>query len=109
MKNNHRKHDRTDMKAEVWYRQDASRSFGGCVAEDVSENGVKLKVGEFFPPGTILELQFKLPLSPTAFIVKGKVTRIAKLPYNEQWELGVDLLMDKNYAALVRQYVAKNK
>ncbi len=104
-----RQHHRSILLSEVSYRHEKNPMFGGCIAQDVSESGIKIKILEFFPPGSPLELQFKLPMSPKAFVVKGKVAWINKLPYNEQWEVGVDFKMDAEHASLIRRYVATKK
>ena len=109
MKKNNRHYDRTPLSAEVGYRQEKDGLFGGCIAKNVSENGISIRIGEFIHVGTVLDLQFKLPLSARAFVVHGKVVWINKLPYNEQWEAGISLSMDKDFAVLVRKYAASRK
>ena len=105
-----RRHQREKMIADVYYKDEKRQSFGGCVAKNVSESGVCINIGEFFPVGTILDLQFKLPLSPTAIYVKGKVVRVNKSPFNEErWEIGLEILMDLKYLKLVQQYMALKK
>lgn len=101
-----RRHPREKMVAEVFYKDDKKQAFGGCIAKDISEGGVCIQVREFFPLGAIIELQFKLPLSITTFYVKGKVVRITQTPYNEQWEVGLEMIPDAKYAELVRKYIA---
>ncbi len=100
-----RRHHRKEMIAEVGYKDEKKQSFGGCIAKNVSESGVCIKIGEFFPVGTILDLEFKLPLSATAFYVQGKIMWINKSPYNEQWEAGLQIVMDAKYAELIQKYV----
>jgi len=110
MNKDKRRHPREKMIADVYYKDEKKQSFGGCVAKNVSESGVCIKIGEFFPVGTILDLQFKLPLSPMAIYVKGKVVRVNKSPFNELWEVGLEMIADITYAKLVQQYIAlKNK
>ena len=100
-----RRHQREKMVAEVFFKDEKNQAFGGCIAKDVSESGVCILIREFFPIGTILELQFKLPLSTTTFFVKGKVVRSNKMPYNEQWEVGLEIIEDRHYRQLVQQYI----
>ena len=101
-----RRHHRKRMVAEVGFKSEQKQSFGGCIAKDVSESGVCIKIGEFFPVGTTLDLQFKLPLSSTAVYVKGKIVRINKSPFNDQWEVGLEIIKDATYPQLVKQYIA---
>lgn len=103
-----RRHFREKMVAEVWYKSEKNQSFGGCVTKNISEKGVCVQIREFFQVGTILDLQFKLPLSQTFFFVKGKVVRVNQMPYNELWELGLEVLTDANYEELVKQYITLN-
>lgn len=97
------------MVARLYYKDKKNQWVGGCVAKDVSEGGVCIDLNESFPVGTILELQFNLPLSLASFNVKGKIVRIKKSPDNEQWEAGVEMLTDINYAQLVRIYISSKK
>ena len=101
-----RRHLRKKMIAEVCYKDEKNKSCGGCVAKNVSERGACIKIGRFFPVGTTLNLEFKLPLSPTSFYVKGKIMWISKLPHNEQWEAGLEIIMDTVYAALIKKYIS---
>lgn len=109
MNEENRRHPREKMIADVYYKDEKKQLYGGCVAKNVSESGVCINIEEFIPVGTVLDLQFKLPLSPIAFYVKAKVVRINKIPYSEQWEAGLEMVMDVNYERLVRQYIAMQK
>jgi hypothetical protein len=104
--NDKRRHDREKMEAEIYYRAEDQQWTGGCISKDVSESGVCIQVKESFPIGTIIELQFNLPLSLTSFFVKGKIVRVNKMPDNERWEIGLEMLTNINYADLVRKYIS---
>jgi Tfp pilus assembly protein PilZ len=106
MSRERRRHHRARMIGEVNYKAEKKQSFGGCIAKDVSESGVCIKIDEFFPVGSVLDLQFKLPLSSTAFYVQGKIMWINKMPYNEQWEAGLEIIKDKSYGDLVKKYIS---
>ena len=86
MFNEKRRHQRKKMPAEVYYKDEKKQSFGACIAKDVSESGVCIKLKEFFPVGTVLDLQFKLPLSLSAIYVRGKIRWINQMPYSEVWK-----------------------
>ena len=101
-----RRHRREKMIAEVWYKDEKKHSFGGCISKDVSVNGVCIKIEEFVAVGTLLDLEFRLPLSKTPFYIKGKVMWINKLPLNEQWEVGLQIVTETDYARLVQQYIS---
>lgn len=105
MSREQRRHRRERMVAEVYYQSNKNVKAGGCVAKDISLGGVCIKIGEFFPVGSILDLQFKLPLSHQAFNVKGKIMWINKKPYNEEWDVGLEILKDATYLKLVAQYL----
>ncbi len=109
MNNEKRRHTREKIVAEVFYLDEKDKLAGGCVAKDVCESGVCIKIKEFFPIGTILDLQFRLPLSSDSFNVKGKIKWINKTPYGEQWEAGMEILPDNRYMKLVRQYILLKK
>ena len=101
-----RRHSREKMMAEIYYKTEKNQWIGGCLAKDVSESGVCIQIKEYFPIGTVLDLQFNLPLSLTSFYVKGKIVRVAKIPDIDIWEVGLEMLTDINYAELVRKYIA---
>jgi hypothetical protein len=101
-----RRHTRKKMAGEVSYKDDKKQSFGGCIAKDVSESGACIKIGEFFPVGTVLELSFKMPSSTGPCHVRGKIRWINKLPYGEQWEAGLEFETNTAYAALVQKYIS---
>ena len=103
---NRRRHHREKISAQVFYKDEKDAVFGGCVAKNVSEKGVCIIIERFFPVGTILNLQFRLPLSITAFYANAKIVRIAKAPYGEQWEAGLEMLVEEKYAKLVREFIA---
>ena len=105
MTRENRRYRRESMPAEVFYKNEKTHSTGGCIAKNVSEGGVCIKVKEFFPIGTVIDLQFKLPLSETAFNVKGKVMWINKSPYNELWEAGIEIQGDRQFPKLVQRYI----
>lgn len=105
MVNDKRRHQRKKMPAGVYYKDEKKQSFDGCIAKDVSESGVCIRLKEFFPIGTVLDLQFKLPLSLSAIYVKGKIRWINKMSYNEEWEAGLEIFMDKHYMELVQKYI----
>jgi len=106
MAKENRRHFRERMIAEVGYKNEKNQSFGGCLAKDISESGVCIKIREFIPIGTMLELQFKLPLSNTFFYIKGKVMRINKTINNDEWEAGLEMQMNTTYSSLVKKYIA---
>lgn len=97
---------RERMIAEVYFVDEKNQSFGGCIAQDVSETGVRIKIEKFIPVGTFLNLEFKLPLSENSFFVKGKVMWINKSTQSDElWEAGLKVEPDTQYARLIQRYV----
>jgi Tfp pilus assembly protein PilZ len=105
MSREQRRFRREKIFAEVYYQDEKNLLDGGCLAKDISEGGVCIKIKQFFPVGSILELQFKLPLTPEIFHVKGRIMWINKTPFNELWEVGLEIIEDRHYRQLVQQYI----
>ena len=66
--------------------------FGGCVAYDISEGGLKLKLNDFIPLNA--EIHLSVTLGPTTstrtFALNGRVVWVQRVPFSEWYQVGVE-------------------
>ena len=97
MSRENRRFRRESVTVEVYYENKKNLAVGGCIVKNISEGGVCVRICAFFPVGTILDLQFKMPMTHESIKVKGKIMWINKAPYNEEWNVGLEMLEDRHY------------
>jgi hypothetical protein len=84
----------------VHYRFNDSSRFGGCVARDLSEGGIRVRLNDFVPLNTRLTLS--IPLTKDNVVeCAGRVVWVEKSRFGEYYQAGLDISDDE--AALVNQ------
>lgn len=67
--------------------RDSGKS-GGCVARDISEDGIRLDLEDFVPINSEMILQMKFHDSPVAMDIKGRVVWSQQVPYSDRYHVG---------------------
>ncbi|MCA9407075.1 MAG: PilZ domain-containing protein [Candidatus Omnitrophica bacterium] len=62
--------------------------FGGCLACDISEGGVKINLNEFLPLGTEVNLNIHLDVEKNIECY-AQVVWTKQLPYSERYQIGL--------------------
>ena len=74
--------------------------FGGCVAQDLSEGGIRIRINDFVPLNT--ELALKIRLAGEEIVeCTGRVVWVEKSRFGESYQAGLDFSDDE--AALINQ------
>jgi len=77
----------------------------GSVAGNISLSGISLKVQQFVPMGTFLELQVRLGTSPEVVWVKAQVVRIREISSEGYYEIGLRFVKDEACIRAVGAYI----
>lgn len=82
---------RITFKDAVRYQLKDPSHFGGTVAYDLSESGLRMRLGEFLPLGTEVTVDIKLR---TGRVVecRGQIVWISQIPYSDQYQAGVEFV-----------------
>jgi len=101
-----------DKRAAVRFLYSEPVAFGqtdlnvnGSLASNISLTGLSLRVHDFVPVGTILELQIHLGRSPKVNWVKAQVVRIREVLSDECYEIGLQFLKDEECIKAVGAFV----
>ena len=77
----------------------------GSVAGNISLGGISLRVQEFVPMGTILELQIRLGQSPKIIWVKAHVVRIREVSSEDCYEIGLRFINNEACMKAIGKYI----
>ena len=77
----------------------------GSVAGNISISGVSLKVQQFVPVGTVLELQIRLDASPKVIWVRAQVVRVREVLSDDSFEIGLKFIEDNQCIKAVGEYI----
>jgi len=80
-------------------------SISGSVAGNISVSGISLKVQEFVPIGSILELQVCLGNSPKLICLKGEVVRMRETLSEDCYEIGLKFIKDEESLRAIGEYI----
>ena len=76
-------------------------TFGGCLAYDLSEGGVRFRSNDFIPLNTEMSLKFQLE-SDSQVDLKAKVVWVRQIPHSEIFQVGLKF-EDSHLNALVKE------
>ena len=68
--------------------------FGGCLSCDLSEGGVRVRVGRFIPLNTELSLKIRLANENIVECV-GRVAWVEKIRFGDDYMVGLDISVDE--------------
>lgn len=80
-------------------------NFRGSVAGNISLSGLCLKVQEFVPMGSILELQMHLGQSPEVLWAKAQVVRMREILSEDCFEIGLKFVEDEYIKKAIGGYI----
>ncbi len=81
----------------------------GSLAGDISFKGISLKVYDFVPIGTTLELQLRLGRSPRVILAKAQVVRIREVFAEDCYEIGLKFVRDEEVTKAVGAYIVAHR
>ena len=81
----------------------------GSLAGDISFKGISLKVYDFVPIGTTLELQLRLGRSPRVIMAKAQVVRIREVFAEDCYEIGLKFVRDEEVTKAVGAYIVAHR
>lgn len=76
----------------------------GSLAGNISLGGISLKVQEFVPVGTVLELQIRLENPSKVVMAKAQVVRVREFA-DESYEIGLKFIRDEQCLKAVGEYL----
>ncbi len=87
-----RQFPRFDFREAVEYKIDSTRHSGGCLAQDISEGGLKVNVSDFVPLGTEINVKVYLGPSPISRAVDAvaEVVWVQRVPFSDRYWLGLE-------------------
>jgi hypothetical protein len=106
---NRRQHARFPFSGPLEYQKNESSPSQGSVAGDISQGGFKLKVNEFLPLGTILEVKIQLPGRLQVIPAHAKVVWVKEIPFRDDgWEVGLELIA-KEASSAIREFIGLHR
>ena len=91
--NERRQFGRVDFREPIQFRIGEQKIIG-CLAQDISDGGIKVNSFEFLPLNTEIQLNIQLKDEDAADLA-GKVVWIQQVPFSDQFQIGVKFLADK--------------
>ena len=106
-----RKFKRIDFREPVQILVENNGKNMGCLAQDLSEGGIKVSSFEFIPVNCDIQLQAKLS-SENFLDLKGKVIWIQKLPFSDRFQIGFEFREDYSfpkYREEIRRFIQSHQ
>ena len=97
-KSEKRKFSRVSFKEAVQYIVDGSHQFGGCVAQNISEGGLRLQLNDFVPMNEKVTLELALGESarPAVITRNARVVWTQRIRYSDQYQVGLEFTRDNS-------------
>ena len=86
-----RSFQRVKFTEPVQFQYKGTSVYGGSVASDISEDGIQLKLNDFFPIHTQINLQVHLSHEKVIECI-GRIVWIEQLPYSERYKAGIQFI-----------------
>ena len=84
-----RKHPRFSFTEPVGYQTNEASLPAGALAGDISRGGVRIRVQQFIPLRTVLELKIHMTNPDRIVPVKGQVMWVREVPHSEVYDIGI--------------------
>ena len=84
-------------------------AINGSVAGNISLSGISLRVHDFVPMGTVLEMQIRLDGSPKVIWAKAKVVRIREVSPEESYEIGLNFIRNEECSRAIGGYIMAHR
>ncbi len=91
-----RQYPRFDFSEPVGYHDAREFPEMGSLAADISQSGVRLRVGEFLPLRKVLDLKLHLNNPTRVMSVRGQVMWVREVPHSEVFDVGIRFLEIQN-------------
>ena len=100
-----RRFPRLPFHEPVQYQLKDTHRFGGCLAGDISEGGIRVNFNDFIPLKTQIAVQVFLTLGRMVECV-GHVVWIQKFPFSDRYQVGLAFL-DGDSSAEAKKEIAQ--
>ena len=105
-----RRFRRVEFRDPVNYRFREKSNFGGCLAYDISEGGMRINFFDFVPLNTEMNFQVKLSAIPKLVDVKGHVVWLQQVPYSDRYQIGIQFSQSDVFSREeIRSYVKSHQ
>ena len=105
-----RKTIRAKFSDAINYQFKDTNDFGGCLAYDISEGGIKIAFNDFVPVNTEMILQMKLRNIPKVIDVTGRVVWAQRIPFSDRYQVGLQFTKtDPISQGEIRSYVRSHQ
>ncbi len=91
-----RKYPRFDFSEPVAYNDAKEYPEMGSLAADISQSGVRIRVGEFLPLRKVVNLKLHLNNPTRVVAVQGQVMWVREVPHSEVFDVGIRFLKVQN-------------
>ena len=89
-KDEKRRFQRVEFREPVRYHLKNDSTFGGCLAYDLSEGGMRINFNEFVPVNSEMILNATLPHANKVVDIKGRVAWLRQVPYSDRYHVGIE-------------------
>jgi len=105
-----RKAARAKFSDAINYQFRDTNDFGGCLAYDISEGGIKITFNDFVATNTEMILQMKLRHIPKIIDVSGRVVWAQRIPFSDRYHVGLQFTAsDPISQGEIRSYVKSHQ
>ena len=98
-----RRFTRVFFREPVQYHFHESGRFGGCLAGDISEGGIRVNFNDFIPLGKEIRLEIFVTMYRMIECI-GRVVWVQKLPFSDRYQAGVEFI-DSDSSADVKNSI----
>ena len=86
-----RRFPRFPFREPIQYQLKNSHRFGGCLAGDISEGGIRVNFNDFIPLDTHIIVQVFLTMGRMVECI-GRVVWVQKLPFSDRYQAGLEFI-----------------
>lgn len=101
---------RVRFRDSVQYQLKEDHLSKGCLASDLSENGIKINIEDFIPTNVELTIKMQLHEIPKVLDLTGRVIWSQAVPYCERYQIGLAFShVDPLIKEEIRHYIQSQK
>ena len=105
-----RRFPRARFRDPVDYDTGEISAFGGCLASDISEGGIKVNFNDFVPINTEMVLQMRLNKIAKVVETKARVVWVQQVAYSDRYQMGLQFTKSDPLAhEEIRSYVQSHQ
>ncbi len=105
-----RRFPRASFRDAVSYHTGDISGFGGCLAYDISEGGIKVNFNDFIPVHSEMVLQMKLNKIAKVVETKARVVWVQQVAYSDRYQMGLQFTESDPLAhEEIRSYVQSHQ